>query len=213
MRRVRVVVVFAVMAGLVAAWTLPGNAAANPNLIINGSFEKPKLQTGQQSFGPGHAMGKCDHGTSHHCWLQTAGVVDLVTSSVWQPKKGSQSVDLNSGSEAAEFAQAVNITPGSTYRVTFWLAATPGSPDNVALAVFWGNIDQHGNTISTHEHDFGFAPFGHTASHMGWTKESFVETADPNDAEVRLYFLSTTNLGEGNEDFGPVVDAVSIKGA
>ena len=46
---------------------------------------------------------------------------------------------------------------------------------------------------------------------MGGTKETFVETADPGDAEARLSFPSTTNLGAGQEDFGPVVDAVSMK--
>ena len=200
----------AALAGVaLAALALPAGAAGT-NLLKNGGFEKPKLSVGQQSFSAPHDFGTCVAG-SHNCWHLGIGTVDLVKQSVWDPKAGHQSIDLNSGSEAAEFEQAISITPGSSYKVTFWIAATPGSPDNVALAVFWGNIDEHGNTISAHEHDYGFAPFGHTATHMGWTKETFVETADPAAAEVRLYFASTTNLGSGNEDFGPVVDAVSVK--
>ena len=193
-------IVSVVLAGLAAAWTLP--AAAATSFIKNGGFEKPKLAVAQQSFSAPHDFGKCSTG-AHNCWHLGTGTVDLVTSSVWDPKAGNQSIDLNSGSLHAEFAQSMFIVPGDSYRVTFWLAATPGAPDNVALAVFWGNIDGHGDTISQHEHDYGFAPFGHTATSMGWTKYTFVETADPADAEARLYFLSTTNLGAGQRGLRP----------
>jgi Protein of unknown function (DUF642) len=206
---IRVAAVTAAAAAVLAAITLPASAAGT-NLIKNGGFEKPKLGVPQQSFSALHDFGKCVSG-SHNCWHLGIGTVDLVSKSVWDPKAGKQSIDLNSGAEAAEFAQAIFAAPGSTYKVTFWLAATPGAPDNVALAVFWGNIDEHGNLISTHEHDYNFFPIGHTATSMGWTKETFVETADPASSEVRLYFQSTTNLGPTNDDYGPVIDAVSVK--
>ena len=210
---VRVAAIAAAAAALLGAATLPAGAAG-AKLVADGGFEKPKLKVPQESLVGGPDVffgGKCIPGTAHGCWGLGAGTIDIVSSSVWQPKAGNQSIDLNSGSEAASVAQALFTTAGQKYRVTFWLAATPGAPDNVNLAAFWGNIDAHGQTISTDQFNFDFAPFGHTSTSMGWTKETFVDTAVPTSAEVRIYFQSTTDLGAGEDDFGPVIDAVSVK--
>ena len=200
-------------AALMAAVSMPAGAAGI-KLVADGGFEKPKLKVPQESIVGGPNVffgGKCIPGTAHGCWGVGFGTIDIVTKSVWKPKAGKQSIDLNSGAESASVAQSLFTTAGQEYRVTFWLAATPGAPDNVNLAAFWGNIDGHGETISTDRFDFDFNPSGHTSTSMGWTKETFVDTADPTSAEVRIYFQSTTDLGAGEDDFGPVIDAVSVK--
>ena len=214
---VRMVAISAAAVSLLAAVALPAGAAGT-NLVKDGGFERPKVVGSQSIVGGPNVFfgGKCVPGTAHHCWGLGVGTVDIVAKSVWDPKAGKQSIDLNSGSESASMAQALYTSAGTTYRIKFWLAATPGAPDNVNLAVFWGEIDQHGETISTDEKDFNFFPIGHTATSMGWTKETFLETTptlsqQPDFAESRLYFKSTTNLGPTNEDFGPVIDAVSVK--
>jgi len=212
-RVARMVSVVTAAAALLVAVALPAGAAGT-KLVADGGFEKPKLKVPQTSIVGGPNVffgGTCIPGTAHGCWGVGAGTIDIVTKSVWNPKAGKQSIDLNSGAEAASIAQSLFTTPGQQYRVTFWLAATPGAPDNVNLAAFWGNIDGHGDTISTDRFDYDFAPFGHTSTSMGWTKETFTDTADPSSAEVRIYFQSTTDLGPGNDDFGPVIDAVSVK--
>jgi len=214
---VRMVAISAAAVSLLAAVALPAGAAGT-NLVKDGGFERPKVVGSQSIVGGPNVFfgGKCVPGTAHHCWGLGVGTVDIVAKSVWDPKAGKQSIDLNSGSESASMAQALYTSAGTTYRITFWLAATPGAPDNVNLAVFWGEIDQHGETISTDEKDFNFFPIGHTPTSMGWTKETFLETTptlsqQPGFAESRLYFQSTTNLGPTNDDFGPVIDAVSVK--
>ena len=211
---VRIPAIVAAAAAVLVTVTLPAGAAGT-NLVKDGGFEKPKVAGSQSLVGGPNVFfgGKCIPGTAHNCWGLGTGTIDIVSKSVWKPKAGKQSIDLNGGAEAAEVAQSLFTSPGQSYQITFWLAATPGAPDNVNIAVFWADIDGHGNTMSTDEHDFNFFPIGHTSTSMGWTKETFVETSSsaPEFAENRIYFLSTTNLGPGNDDFGPVIDAVSVK--
>ena len=214
---VRIAAVVAAAAAVMVAVTLPAGAAGT-NLVKDGGFERPKVVGSLSIVGGPNVFfgGKCIPGTAHNCWGIGAGTIDIVRNTVWDPRAGKQSADLNSGSKSASIAQSLFTSPGTTYKITFWLAATPGAPDNVNLGVFWGEINQHGETISTDEKDFNFFPIGHTSTNMGWTKETFLETTptlgqQPDFAESRLYFQSKTNLGPTNEDYGPVIDAVSVK--
>jgi hypothetical protein len=92
------------------------------NLLVNGSFEQPRLQPGEPASAlPG--------------WRITRGSVDLVPASTWQPApgEGSQSLDLvgdsgGSPTAAGTIEQTISTQAGRDYLLSGWVAHNPGNP-------------------------------------------------------------------------------------
>ncbi len=110
------------------------SGAVGANVAKNGGFEKPAIAVASQAFTPGQSFGTCGSGSAINCWLIATGTVDLVRSG-WTPKSGKQSVDMNGGALAGEFAQQISVTPGTTYKIQFFMAGNPLAPDNVNVQV------------------------------------------------------------------------------
>jgi choice-of-anchor C domain-containing protein len=97
-------------------------ALAGTNLIKNGSFERPILDSPDRVFASGKHLGAWTVGDVP--FLGVDGSIDLVRSDYWQAQDGSQSVDLD-GLEPGTISQTIATTPGVGYRVGFWLTQNP----------------------------------------------------------------------------------------
>jgi hypothetical protein len=202
----------AVAALAVAAST----ASAATKVLSDGGFEKPKVRV-VTPLGIDASLQTCVPGTARQCWLirptpasGPTAAAKIVPSTVLLPHGGNQSLALGDGADGITAVQSFDATAGRTYKVTFWVAGDPAFQGTESLEVFWGNIDQHGNTLP------GGAAIpitidttGDTPTSMGWTKHTFTVATVPGTIEARLYLQSTTSTGLGT--LGPLVDQVSVK--
>jgi len=112
-------------------------AAAQGNLLVNGSFEAPDSSTSPFPWGytygviptcgcPVAFAGCCIPG-----WQITAGTVDLVTSE-HPPAVGSQSLDLVGSPGAATIQQTFATVPGMDYIFSGYVSHDPGVPYGLA---------------------------------------------------------------------------------
>jgi hypothetical protein len=209
--RVRAACVAATAALAVAAST----AGAATKILTNGGFEKPKVRVATQIPIDG-SLGTCVPGTARQCWLVRptptagAGVATIVPQSVLLPRAGKQSLALGDGTSAVTAIQSFDATEGRTYKVTLWVAGDPAFQGIETMTAFWGNIDQHGNTLPGGAAvPITIDTTGHSPTSMGWTKHTFTVATVPGTIEARLYLQSTTSTGLGT--LGPLVDQVSVK--
>jgi hypothetical protein len=192
-----------------------GALAASPNLAKNAGFEKPKVTTAGnvQVFNTvSAAIGTCSSsGNAIGCWRLGTGEADLTRTPAFKPKSGKQSLELETGSKQASIGQSMpTVSPGVTYKLTFWLSADPAANDNLGVAVSMYNVDEHGDTLPGAATQF-FTYFDptHTASNMKFEKHTMLFTS--SSTELRVGFTASGFLGDPN--IGPVIDAVSVKAA
>jgi hypothetical protein len=209
--RVRVACVAATAALAAAA----GTAGAATKILTNGGFDQPKV-TDPVQLGIDASVGTCIPGTARQCWLVRptptagAGHATLVPTSVIVPRGGKQSLALGDGTSAVTAVQSFDATEGRTYKVTLWVAGDPAFQGTQTLTAFWGNIDQHGNTLPGGAAvPIAVDTTGYSAANPGWTKHTFTVSTVPGTIEARLYLQSTTSTGLGT--LGPLVDQVSVK--
>ena len=209
--RVRAACVGATAALAVAAST----AGAATRILTNGGFEQPKVRVATQIPIDG-SLGTCVPGTARQCWLvrptpaSNVGVATIVPQSVLLPRAGKQSLALGDGTSAVTAIQSFDATEGRTYKVTLWVAGDPAFQGMETMTAFWGNIDQHGNTLPGGAAvPITIDTTGHSPTSMGWTKHTFTVATVPGTIEARLYLQSTTSTGLGT--LGPLVDQVSVK--
>ncbi|MHB9026369.1 MAG: DUF642 domain-containing protein [Armatimonadota bacterium] len=169
------------LAMLLAAGLLSGcsvNGLVTPT-IINGGFEAN--------------LGGSDV-TALTGWTVESGAVDIVTTLTWAPHSGVNSLDLNATSEGVIY-QDVLTAPGTTYRLSFYLAGNMlAAPVTKTLAVYANSTLLGTPTFSTS---------GHTVDNPGWTYYQYTFTADT--AATRIKFDSDT-LGSA----GPALDDISL---
>ena len=101
---------------------LRGTLRVATNVIKNGSFEKPVVQSGGFDNIPTDA----DSPVLTN-WTIDSGNVDLLNSTYWNPADGDQSLDLD-GFAPGTISQVVPTVVGQTYDVTFRYTANPESP-------------------------------------------------------------------------------------
>ncbi len=209
--RVRAACVAATAALAVAA----GTAGAATKILTNGSFEQPKVKVATQ-VPIDASLGTCVPGTARQCWLVRptltagAGFATIVPKTVLLPRAGKQSLALGDGTSAVTAVQSFDATEGRTYKVALWVAGDPAFQGTETLTAFWGNIDQHGNTLPGGAAvPITIDTTGHSPTSMGWTKVTFSVATVPGTIEARLYLQSTTSTGLGT--LGPLVDQVSVK--
>ena len=128
-------------------------AGAQPNLILNGSFEQPR-QASDAALSPSTG-GLTD-------WTIGGDSVNLDGSGYWQAEDGIQSLDL-SGNAPGSVSQTVNgTTSGTTYTLSWYLAGNPECGQAVkTMDVYW-----NGTLVA----EPSFDTTGHTHLSMGWVE-------------------------------------------
>ncbi len=169
------------------AFLLLASGFARGQVISNGSFE-----TGIDPGTGGVQIDSVDS-TSLPGWTVDTGNIDLVPSTRWVPADGNRCIDL-SGYVGGSIEQVVaGFTPGTQYRLTFFLAGNPESdPFPKDLRVFFGPATQ----------DYSF-PGMYSQSNLGWVTRTLDVTANSSSMTVR--FLS---LDPGWA--GPALDNISV---
>ncbi|MFJ8626102.1 choice-of-anchor C family protein [Kitasatospora sp. NPDC093550] len=188
--RTRAAVVALLAATATTVLAVPAQAAGGHRALSHfddGSFETPKA--------PANAFTGLAAGQTIGPWRVTAGSVDLIGAGFWQAAEGDQSVDLNGGG-AGTIAQTFTTAPGTTYSVTYALAANPeGGP-----AVKTGRALIDGQDFQ----DFSFDSTGKTKAAMGYVGRQFSFVAQ--NSSTTLTFTSTVAGA-----YGPVLDNVQVK--
>ena len=166
-----------------AALLLAAAAPAGAQIVTNGGFEQPAATT---AITPTTAVPG---------WTASSGNFEIITTALWQPHSGNQSIDLN-GTSVGTIFQDLTTTIGSTYQLSFWMAGNPGTAENKTLNLFWdgGLIGQ-----------FTFLQAGTSTSNMGWVNfgaSNLVATS----TTTRLAFQSTSP----NSFSGPALDDVDV---
>jgi hypothetical protein len=104
-----------------ALQVLPASLPLPPgNLLANGSFEQPRVPSGQD-LGPVRELPG---------WRVTRGSVALVRAATWPaaPGEGDQSLDLVGSLGAGAIEQSLVTVPGREYVLAGWMAHDPGNP-------------------------------------------------------------------------------------
>jgi choice-of-anchor C domain-containing protein len=172
----------ALVAGSLA---LAGVAYAGTNKVKNGGFEKPVEGSTVTNYGTGSSIGP---------WHVVSGNVDMVTSGLWQPAKGIQSLDLN-GDNAGAIEQSVKTVAGTHYQLSFRLSGNPfGDPAVKDMGVSWNGVEVADET---------FDVTGHDATHMGWTTRTVEVVATGATSTVGF----ASKLGGW---YGPAIDVVKL---
>jgi choice-of-anchor C domain-containing protein len=174
-------------------------AAAQANLIQNGSFESPQVSGCSVAYTPG-----CDGFTTYSSssdpngiddWTIGGDSVDLVNTH-WVAESGNQSVDL-SGNAPGSVSQSVTTTSDETYTLSWYMAGNPdGGAAIKTMHVYW-------NGTLVDEPSFDTA--GHTVASMGWVEEQVNVTATSTSSTVEFADASSPAT-----PYGATLDNVSL---
>jgi choice-of-anchor C domain-containing protein len=183
---------------IVALAATLSSAAANANLVANGSFELG-VSIGQfcannLNSGPGLIT----------AWTVSAGNIDYCRDSLWNASDGHRSVDLSGSSSRGSISQDIQTIVGETYSIDFDLSGNPGgSPTTktvtVSAAGTSGNF-AHNEPNAT----VGFpppSPWRITYERISW---SFVAL----NSVTEITFSSASS---NSASFGPVIDNVNVE--
>jgi len=125
------------------------------------------------------------------------GTIDLVHSS-WDAAHGNRSLDLYGGQVGGIEQMIEGLTPGSRYRLDFYMAGNPSDYKIKEMLVQVGDASE----------EFSFDITGKGLSNMGWKHMTLVFTAT-SETET-LQFLSLPPPGAYPTTRGPALDNVSI---
>jgi choice-of-anchor C domain-containing protein len=166
----------------------------NPNLVRNGSFERPEVPEGQgvKTFVEGETI------ANENQWVVVRGSVDLLREPEWEAAHRKQSVDLN-GTEMGAIAQRIEgLTAGATYVLRFAIAGNPECDNNPKrLRVFWA-----GQLLA----EFFYDASGQTRGELDWLYRELEIIAGGTSAVLR--FASRTP-----GPCGPLLDHVTLVAA
>ena len=157
-------------------------------LIVNGSFEEgPAVESWQWI----DAKSKQIKG-----WTVVNGQIDYIGTQ-WKAADGKRSLDLHGSPGYGGVQQTIKTQKGSTYRVTFQMAGTPGGiPAKKSLTVSAGKLRK----------SFEFDSTDKINVEMGWTKQTWDFKAE--DAETVIEFATDEKVDPNQ---GPALDNVSVK--
>ncbi len=155
-------------------------AASAP--VLTDGFEQPAIPHGSERFTAGKTVG---------AWTVTRGSADLVTTDVWTPAAGRQSLDLNGA-----VSRTYRSTPLLTYRISYSIAGNyVGAP-----AVKTGELRVNDKPVQAMKFD----TTGRSRNNMGFTRRTAFVLA--KGVSMRLEFASTTTP----QGHGPVLDDVRV---
>ena len=139
-------------------------AGAQPNLILNGSFEQPR-QTSDAALSSGSG-GLAD-------WTIGGDSVNLDGSGYWQAEDGLQSLDLSGNAPGSVSQTVTGTTAGATYTLSWFVAGNPECGQAVKrMNVYW-----NGTLVD----EPSFNTTGRTHVSMGWVEEQVNVVATGND--------------------------------
>lgn len=176
-----------VLLGLVMAVSASNASALTVNLVNNGGFEADVV-VGAGGFDNYTAVNQGLSG-----WTIGLNNVDLVSSTLWAPAAGTNSLDLN-GLKKGELHQTLNTVVGQLYQLSFDLAGNFYNLDTPVKAM---SVNVGGNSTYT------FDATGKSASNMGWT--NYVTNFYAVNPLTTLSFVSNIT---GNA--GAALDNVSV---
>ena len=170
--------------GLMFALSISNAQALTVNLVNNGGFEAQTV-SGQYTTYSNASQGLTG-------WTIGVGSVDLVSTALWNPASGENSLDLN-GTKKGEIHQSLITTPSQLYQLSFDLAGNVfGTPSLKEMSVNVG-----GNSTYT------FDITGKSATNMGWT--NYATKFFATEQSTTLSFLSNVS---GNA--GVALDNISV---
>ncbi len=150
-------------------------------LVVNGSFEQPKLGSGWKSFKsiPG--------------WIAKQGDIEIQHGVAGTPQHRKQLVELDAHNSSAIY-QDINTQTGKAYRIIFFFSARPGTAagDN-KLQVSWG--DRVIDTIDA----------GAGGKDTVWKKYTYAVGACRDKTQLEF-----KDVGKSNS-LGSYIDHVSVK--
>lgn len=128
-------------------------------------------------------------------WTVTEGSIDIIFSPGWAPSEGARSIDLD-GLSGGTLAQTFDTIPGTSYEVSFDLAANFYAGSTIKSLLV---------TAPGFSQIYTFDSTGSTALDMGWRTETFEFVAVGSSSS--LSFDSQTNSA-----FGAALDNVRVSG-
>lgn len=166
--------------------------------FTNGNFEQP----GQKAIPQGQPFLTLNAGAKTiPGWQISAGDIDYMPASFWQPAGGQFSIDLN-GFNTGSIFQAFDSKAGAKYQVSFCLAGDPnGGPNPKKMQVTAQTTDGKQSQGPT---PYQFDASNTAAKNMGWVRKDL--PFNGYDTTTQLTFASTI---AGN--FGPALDEVALQ--
>lgn len=165
-------------------------APARAQLLVNGNFESgPAIPPASPilAVAPG--------GTALTGWSVVLGAVNIVTDNYWVPLSGTRSLVLSNASGAGAIQQDIATSPGSVYRLTFWLSGEPFStPTLKHLRVNAGPVQQ--------DYTFDNTPAWHWD--MAWQQHTLDFTANATTSTLRFTSLDAS-------PWGPALDSMKVE--
>jgi choice-of-anchor C domain-containing protein len=168
-----------------------GDGLPVDNMLNNGGFEQPALETGTlyQTLDAGKSPGLTG-------WTIGKGSVDLVSAG-GQAATGSQFIDLNgndTADQAGVISQKAAVVAGHRYRLSFQLAGNPNGDPAVKKVQA---------SVADQQQTFTFDTTGHTNAKLGWVTDSLEACATNSSLTVTF-----TSLTQGIR--GPNLDSVVL---
>jgi choice-of-anchor C domain-containing protein len=164
-----------------------------PNLVLNGGFERPTVNTTSdfEAFTAGDTLDDADE------WTVDSGTVDLVEEETWDAFRGQQAIDLN-GDSPGSISQEIDTEAGDDYLLRFQLAGNPGCTETNKVKVL--DVHWDGELVAT----FYYDTTGQTTGNIDWQRRVLELSGDQEDTELRF---SSDNSG----NCGPMLDGVSLR--
>lgn len=155
-----------------------GAAAAQANLIANGSFEN-----GAPNIGAFITVSPTTNSTSITGWSVTSGTVDYI-GTYWKASDGVRSIDMSGSPGNGVLASTqFNTTPNAQYVILFDLAGN-----------FEHNAEYRKIEVSAGDNDEIFTfikPLNWSFQNMGWQTQTFYFTATGDTTTLTFQSLST----------------------
>jgi hypothetical protein len=159
---------------------LPGN------LLVNGSFETPRVRDGIGILAIS--------GSGLPGWRVTHGTIDIIERWQQAPGQGRQSIDLVGSPSAAAIEQSFATEPGRKYRFSGWVSHNWGIPEGKA------NVQLDGVYFAQLYHN---VPGRDEAMHWAQFSHEFT-------ARSPITTLRTTDVTGLSEVHGIVLDGLSV---
>jgi len=164
----------------------------NGNLIANGGFETPNVQSGGYAIYPDASL------TS---WTVESGAgLEIQDNAAGAPHGGSQLAELDSNNPSV-ISQTLTTVPGGKYKLRFWYSPRPNRPagDNTIGAVVQVVSDSTLLVNAT----IGAASAG--GSTTSWTEYVYNFIATDGSTKIKFSDLGTAN------SYGGYLDDVSVR--
>ena len=177
-------------AAVLAALLLVSVAPSSAQIVANGSFELgPVIPQANPIF-------EVPAGSSALTgWTVTGGAVSIITDNYWDPRSGHRSLALSSDAGPGAIQQSFNTSPGSFYRLIFYLSGEPfSSPTIKHLRVTTG--------VTVREFTYDVTPGWHWDMH--WRIQAI---------EFEAFAISTLLRFESLDasPWGPAIDSVKVE--